>query len=107
MQFNYRCRDCGKEKPDNSEKMICVFCGGDIKGQSAGVIGTRDGFGIGKEFVDERSGKEIDNWRSWEKAGFRDKCSTTNHNFKEQVKEQKEKRKGRREPKLKNSSLPL
>ena len=36
------------------------------------ISGTRDTFGIGKEFVDERTGKEVDTWKKWEKAGYRD-----------------------------------
>lgn len=34
------------------------------------IIGTRDAFGIGKEFKDDKTGKVIDNYRSWEKAGY-------------------------------------
>jgi len=39
---------------------------------SIAISGTRDTFGIGKEFVDNKTGKTIDNWRTWEKAGYRD-----------------------------------
>lgn len=34
------------------------------------ITGTRDGFGIRNEFRNEE-GKTIDNWKSWEKAGYR------------------------------------
>ena len=35
-----------------------------------GIIGTRDGFGIGTEFRDEETGKTVDNYRTWEKLGY-------------------------------------
>ena len=35
------------------------------------VHGTRDSFGVGKEFYDEKTGKVIDNWKDWEKAGYK------------------------------------
>ena len=51
--------------------MLCT-CGGDIRPKNnVGIIGTRDSFGIGKSFVDDRTGKTIDNWRDWEKAGYK------------------------------------
>ena len=36
-----------------------------------GITGTRDSFGVFKAFRDEETGRVIDNWKSWEKAGFR------------------------------------
>ena len=40
------------------------------------ISGTRDSFGIGKEFIDPESGKTIDNWSAWEKAGYKPAKST-------------------------------
>lgn len=61
--------------------------------QFPGVIGTRDSFGIGKEFVDKESGKLIDTWPKWQKAGYRDFKDTVykdkrDPDMKERVKEQ-------------------
>ena len=77
FKIEYICSRCGKKPSDNHSSMLCK-CGGDIRGQSCGINGTRDSFGIGKNFRDERTGKEIDNWRSWERAGFRDPLSEGN-----------------------------
>ena len=87
--------------------MICLYCGGDLRGEAPGITGTRDGFGVGKSFIDERTGKEIDNWKSWEKAGYKEKVETKNHTLNEQVKEGVKKRKHRGDRVLRNSSLPL
>ncbi len=106
--FDYFCIDCGKQKPKNAKRgMICLYCGGDLRGQAPSISGTRDGFGIKNSFIDERSGKEIDTYKKWEKAGYRDKVETNNHTFKEKVKEGVEKRKYRGDRKLQNSSLPI
>lgn len=54
-----------------------------------GIIGTRDNFGIRNEFVDEQTGTVINNWKTWERAGFRDPVEVTkNHTVKEKIKEQ-------------------
>lgn len=87
--------------------MICLYCGGDLRGQAPGVVGTRDSFGVSKNFIDEKTGKEIDTWKKWEKAGYKEKCVTNNHTFNEKVKEGLKKRKYRGDRKLQNSSLPL
>jgi hypothetical protein len=52
------------------------------------IIGTRDSFGIGKEFY--HKGKEITTWRQWEKAGYSDPLSDgtiKDNEMKERVKE--------------------
>lgn len=104
--FDYFCIDCGKQKPKNAVRgMICLYCGGDLRGECASVSGTRDGFGITKSFTDEKTGKEIDTWKKWEKAGYGTEIK--NHDMKEKVKEQLHKRKDRQEKKLDNSSLPI
>jgi len=75
--------------------------------QCPGITGTRDNFGIGKSFIDERTGKEIDNWKSWERAGYSETGEIKNNKLKEMVKEKKEKRRNRRDKKLDNRSLPI
>jgi len=91
--IKYVCLDCGKEKPDNSQKMICVFCGGPVRGDGMfSIIGSRDNFGIKCEFRDDETGKSIDNWRSWEKAGYRDPLQVTrNDKVKAGIKRKKDK----------------
>lgn len=71
LSIDYRCIKCGKEPSNKSMSMICS-CGGDIRGQSCGINGTRDSFGIKREFYDKQTGQTIDNWKKWERAGFRD-----------------------------------
>ena len=39
--------------------------------QAPGILGTRDSFGIGKEFRDESTGKTVDNWKTWERLGYK------------------------------------
>jgi hypothetical protein len=39
---------------------------------SISVTGTRDSFGVGSEFYDKKTGKVIDNWKTWNEAGYRD-----------------------------------
>lgn len=58
------------------------------------VVGTRDTFGIKNEFQDPDSGQTIDNWKSWEKAGYRQTSDIKRHDLKEKVKEKVEKIKG-------------
>lgn len=71
LQVDYYCQSCGKKSPESYQKMVCQ-CGGSLRPESMpGITGTRDNFGIKKEFKDETTGKTIDNWKSWERAGFR------------------------------------
>ena len=59
---------------------IC-YCGKTLKRSfrtAPNLIGGRDSFGIGKEFYDKRTGKYIDNYSSWEKAGFRNPLESSN-----------------------------
>lgn len=55
------------------------------------IIGTADSFGIGKAFYDDKSGKYIDNWTSWEKAGYRDARDSSNSNVADGAKRKAEK----------------
>ncbi len=59
--------------------------------QCPGITGTRDGFGIGRNFMhtDEHGvTKEITTHREWEKAGYKDAMSVIKDNtIREKVKE--------------------
>ena len=68
--------------------MVCEHCGGKLIGIGGpGITGTRDGFGIKKSFRGA-DGNNVDNWRTWEKAGYRDPLSVhRNHDVKEKIKE--------------------
>lgn len=92
-------------------KTVCPKCGGNNNKQmiatTISITGSRDNFGIGKEFVDERTGKVIDNFKSWEKAGYGDIGSIKNPELKERVKEQIVNKKQKRAKPLDNSSLLL
>jgi len=58
-----------------------------------GITGTRDQFGIGRNFYHE--GKEITTHREWDKAGYVDAHSdpALNHDTKEMMKEKTARRK--------------
>lgn len=63
--------------------------------QCPGITGTRDNFGIKNAFKDDASGKTIDNWKSWEKAGYRKPLEVTKNNtIKEKIKEKIKKKGG-------------
>lgn len=82
-RYLYRCEACDMEveviKPmaESSRQEDCV-CGENMRRifVMPNVIGTRDTFGIGKAFRDEKTGQEIDTWQKWEKAGYRDPMDT-------------------------------
>jgi len=96
LNLLYKCVNCGYEKDNSEMGMICPKCGKDIKGFGApSVIGTRDGFGIRKSFV--HNGREIDNWKKWERAGFSNPLDDPNltTEYKNMIKDKIEKRKGR------------
>ncbi len=115
MIYPYECPKCGVQEDifklmkDCCKVEKCKECKCAMKRLiTVPVIsGTRDGFGISKSFVDERSGKEIDTWKKWEKAGYKETVNTNNHTLNEKVKEGVKKRKHRGDRVLQNSSLPL
>ena len=95
MRYQYQCRECKWSYEvvclvKYRDNQPCVKCGSanvDRLITNHAVIGTRDGFGIKNEFRDEESGKTIDNWKSWEKAGYRNPLDVIgNHTVKEKVK---------------------
>lgn len=66
--------------------------------QFPGITGTRDSFGIGKEFYDKKHGV-IDNFKKWERAGYRKPdfkgMGEDAHDMTEMVKEFKKKAKSK------------
>ena len=86
--IKYICRSCNEEASEDYKFMICEFCGGDLRPNGVpGVTGTRDGFGINNSFQDDENGQTIDNWKSWEKRGYRNPLEITRNNtVKEKIK---------------------
>jgi len=84
--YPYRCDVCDIEtdvvKPmaQSSSREVCE-CGETMRRiyTMPSVTGTADTFGIGKAFRDEKTGQEINNWKSWEKAGYCDPRDVTNN----------------------------
>lgn len=77
LDIDYICQDCGMRSSDSHMGMLCEDCGGKLKGYgSPGVHGTRDSFGIKNSFKDDQTGIEVDTWKKWEKAGFRNPLET-------------------------------
>lgn len=59
-------------------------------GTFPGITGTRDGFKFRNQFIDERTGKTIDNYKDWERAGYReDDCCPCSADMKQMIKEKK------------------
>jgi hypothetical protein len=88
---------------------ICPQCGSEghrLIGSGVGMIGGRDNFGIGRNFIDERTGKEITTWKEWEKAGYQ-KPEPKNHMVKEAMKEKVAKLKGVNQRQPKPHELPV
>jgi len=67
------CKDVIKPMSQCGTKEVCE-CGLEMKKiiTVPAITGTMDSFGIGKSFKDDKTGKVIDNWKSWEKAGYSD-----------------------------------
>lgn len=91
IQIIFACIKCGKIYGE-PKSMICR-CGGELRGSGfPGIVNTRDSFGVGREFYDPKTGKYIDNFKSWEKAGFRNPGDTGAKNagiIKEKVRDMK------------------
>lgn len=103
MLYEYDCIECKTTfkmlcSYNERDKQKCPKCNGVVertKAHAVGLIGTRDNFGIKNEFHDNKTGKTIDNWKTWEKAGYRNPVEVTqSHKMKEQVKDNIKKRKG-------------
>jgi len=100
--YDCECRKCGHGfgvacvYKDRNIPKFCPECGGfaDRLISCPAIIGTRDGFGIKNAFRDDDTGQEIDNWKTWEKAGYRNPLETAkNHTMKEKIKDNIKKRK--------------
>ena len=105
MEVIYACKDCG-EISNSESSMLCDKCGGELRGSGCpGIHGTRDSFGVGKAFVDEKSGDVIDTWGKWEKHGYRkvDKHNFKNENVREAFEKKQEELKGQKLPQLKET----
>ena len=76
-RYDLECQSCFKVEErvilfaDFDKPNVCK-CGGQMKKLigTVAVLNTRDSFGIGNSFKDEKSGKVIDTWGKWEKAGY-------------------------------------
>ena len=55
------------------------------------ISGTRDSFGVGKEFRDEKTGQVIDTWKKWEDAGYMDARDSSDVNIANEAKRKVEK----------------
>lgn len=92
VEIDYICQSCGKKSDEENKGMVCERCGGKLIGVGGpGITGTRDNFGIKKSFRDV-DGNNVDNWRAWEKAGYRKPLEVhRNHDVKEKIKMKVEK----------------
>lgn len=93
--YEYECCErffVTKGMDKSSELEICPKCGQLAQRiyTPPRVTGTRDSFGIGKEFKD-KDGRVIDNWKSWERAGYKDARDVTTGEAKRQVERKIEK----------------
>ena len=81
--YPYLCKKCGEQSVLKSMKRssnieYCQFCNDPMERIFTVplITGTRDSFGIGKEWV--KDGQVIDNWKSWERAGYIDPKDSPN-----------------------------
>jgi len=84
------CISCGFIPKAGYDRNFCPICNGELHGMSPAITGTRDSFGVGKNFIHENEDgtlKEITNWKEWEKAGYRDALSCHKGDVKEKIKE--------------------
>ena len=93
-KVDYICQDCGEKASDDYAFMICQYCGGQLHGHGGpGISGTRDSFGIKKSFMN-CDGKTIDNWKIWEREGYKNPLEVTKNNVvKEKIKDNIKRRK--------------
>lgn len=104
MRYRYECRECEITfeivcPVIDRHKQKCPKCGSNDIDKFIGSvvpIWTRDGFGVKNEFINSE-GKTIDNWKTWEKEGYRNPLEVTQSNqIKEQIKEKIEKKSNKR-----------
>lgn len=91
LEITYTCLSCGREEGD-IKSFVCK-CGGEFRGTGMpSITNTMDSFGIGRAFYDVKTGKYIDNFKKWERAGFKEPGAVGGRNsdqIKHQVKEMK------------------
>ena len=83
--YKYKC-SCGltdnivKPMSKSDAEEPCMSCGKVMQRvyTAISIVGTRDSFGIGKEFKDEATGQTIDTWKKWEKAGYKNALESPN-----------------------------
>ena len=94
VEVEYICQECGEIADQEYSGMICQKCGGRLRGKGGpSISGTRDGFGIKKSFRD-CDGNEVDSWKKWERAGYKNPLEVTKNNtVKEKIKENIKRRK--------------
>ena len=83
-----QCRQCHQLVPETDKRTFCE-CTGLFDDVVINISGTRDGFGIRRSFYDPKTKQDIDTWRKWEKAGYRNPLEgkyTKNPEVKEMVK---------------------
>lgn len=94
--YEYRCEECNnqidifKGFEDSAVSEQCFRCNKPMRKLISipHITGTRDGFGL-REWTDERTGQRVDNWKSWEKAGYRDPMDSPTIKHKDVVKAKK------------------
>ena len=77
--YKYNCPECDigtdivKSMTNSGRVEICKECETVLDRiiTVPGIHGTRDGFGIKNSFRDPETGKEIETWKDWEKAGYK------------------------------------
>lgn len=75
--------------------------------QCPGITGTRDNFGIKKEFYDVKTGQYINNYKTWEKAGFKSTSDLKPGRMKKMIKAKEKKLKYRGDRALDPRNLPM
>ena len=101
-QYSFECKECLQvfdillKISDRNKKQECSNCKCKLVRllpSKLAVHGTRDSFGIKNAFRDDKTGKMVDTWKKWEKAGFENPIDTLKGNdIKERVKEKIDKK---------------
>jgi putative FmdB family regulatory protein len=107
--YDFECPKCGvfevfAHMKDIADTILCK-CGkrADRLVSLPAITGTRDGFGIGRNFIHENengSKEEITTWREWEKKGYKDATTSHKGDMREKIKENMDKRRRKAGQKL-------
>jgi trimethylamine:corrinoid methyltransferase-like protein len=72
----------------NEPKSMICECGGELRGCGfPNITGTETSFGIRKAFYDPKTKQEINTYKKWHDAGFRDGHTSKNPIINEKLKE--------------------